>query len=82
MAELCDGIDVARVSEILDEIGYDIGSGPSAQTAHRRLAAWYVAGQPISAEELREWLASQAKAEKGKSEAIVDELAAILTDGS
>ena len=63
VAELCDGIDVARVSEILDEIGYDIGSGPSAQTAHRRLAAWYVAGQPTSAEELREWLASKLPAE-------------------
>ena len=56
MDELDDDIDLDRVEQILDEIGY---SDPIIDTrSEARLAAYYVAGEELTAGELRDHLAS------------------------
>ncbi len=56
LAELDDDIDEIEVRRILDEIGYD---PPDDADAGLRLAAYYVAQEPVSATEMRAWFASR-----------------------
>jgi len=55
MSELDDAIDESRVKEIMAEIGYQLPNGE--ETAIKRLAAWYVSDRPLTAAELRAYLA-------------------------
>jgi hypothetical protein len=58
LRELDDDIDVGRVHQILDEIGYRERSD-HPMPEDKRLAAYYVADQEISARELRSYLAEK-----------------------
>ncbi len=55
MDELDDDINVEEVRHMLDEIGYDEDE-KTAQRSEKRLAAYFVAKQPLSTSDLRAYL--------------------------
>ena len=62
-AELRDDIDIERVNQMLDQIGYHIRPNADTGRAHQRLAAWYVPRQPVDADALRTWLNTRLPSE-------------------